>query len=94
LALIYNKNNGNYDPIKNEINKLKEEINKLKKFHEKKNPKDMKSYSIIADDSFVKNDLDNTFTVFKSIDGILSLIYADKNNSIICYDINERKKNY
>ena len=36
--------------------------------------------------------MDNSFTVFKSINDILYLIYANKNKSIICFDLNEQKK--
>ena len=38
------------------------------------------------------SDLDNSFTVFESINDILYLIYTNNNNSIICYDLNEQKK--
>ena len=36
--------------------------------------------------------LDNSFTVFKSINEILYLIYANENKSIICFNLIENKK--
>ena len=93
ITLIYNKyNNDNYNPIINEINKLKNEINILKKYHEINNPKDIQLLSNIVNDSYGFSDLDNSFTVFKTINDILYLIYTTKNKSIICYDLNEQKK--
>ena len=94
LILKYNKdNNDNYDPIFNEINKLKDEINKLKKYHENNNPKNIQLLSNIVNDSYAFSDMDNSFTVFKSINDILYLIYSNENKSIICYDLNKQKKN-
>ena len=92
LILIFNKfNKDNYDPIINEINKLKYEINILKKYHENNSPKDIQFLSNIVNDSLAWSDSDNSFTVFKSINDILYLIYSNKNKSIICYDLNEQK---
>ena len=95
LSLKYDNkfNNNNYNPIFKEINKLKNEINKLKKYYEISNLKNIVlSSSNIVNDSYAGGDLDNSFTVFKAINNILYLIYANKNKSIICYDINELKK--
>jgi len=86
--------------IKNEINKLKEknkilknEIEKLKKYHENNNNlKNIKLLYNISNDSYVNSTLDNSFVVFKSINYILYLIYSNKNKSIICYDLNEKRK--
>ena len=48
----------------------------------------------LANDSFAYSGVDNTFTVFKSINNLLYLIYSNKNKSIICYNlINFRKVN-
>ena len=93
LLLIYNKYiNQIYKQIIDEINILKIEVNKLKKYHEINNPKDIQLLSNIVDDSYAYTDLDNSFTVFKTINDILYLIYSNKNKSIICYDLNEQKK--
>ena len=103
IILFYNKAN---DFIFNEINKLNKDINNLKdennkikkelvilrEFHYNKNPKDMKYISDLTNDSYVNLGSNNTFTVFKSINEILYLIYSNKNKSIICYDLNQQKK--
>ena len=103
ISLLYDKAN---DFIINEINKLNKEINILKKennelkkelvvlreFHYNKNPKDLKYVSDLSNDSYVNLGSNNTFTVFKSINDILYLIYSNKNKSIICYDLNQQKK--
>jgi WD40 repeat protein len=52
----------------------------------------MKYISDLANDSYVNLGSNNTFTVFKSINEILYLIYSNKNKSIICYDLNQQKK--
>ena len=86
--------------IKNEIINLKEEnkilkneIKKLKKYHENNNNlKNIKLLYNISNDSYVNSTLDNSFVVFKSINYILYLIYSNKNKSIICYDLNEKRK--
>jgi hypothetical protein len=87
-----NKLNKAIDILKNENNKLKKELVILREFHYNKNPKDMKHISDLANDSYVNLGSNNTFTVFKSINEILYLIYSNKNKSIICYDLNQQKK--
>ena len=94
--LIYNKLNN--DEIKNEINYLKEEILTLKKeiknIKNKNNflnPKNIKYVKNIINDSYAIGGLDNTFSVFKSINNILYLIYANRNKSIISYDLINNK---
>ena len=85
--------------MKNEIKNLKEEnkflkneIYKLYNYHVKNNPKNIRLKSKISNDSYAHFDLDNSFTVFNSINNILYLIYSNKNNSIICYDLIQQKK--
>ena len=46
----------------------------------------------LTTDSYPHYALDNTFSVFKSINKFLNLIYATKLNSIICHDLNNNKK--
>ena len=46
----------------------------------------------ITKDSYSDYTLDNTFTVFTSIDDIIYVIYTNKNKSIISYNIMENKK--
>ena len=85
--------------IKNEIfnvkesnNKINDYIGKLEKNQKKEEIKDIKLLSNIIDDSYAWVNLDNTFTVFKSINSIFYLIYASENKSLICYDMNNMKK--
>ena len=112
MILLYEKENNNF--ILNEINKLKNDINDLKAENNKlKNeiktlkidnnndeaPSDIKLLSDITNNSYSSINIDNTFTIFESINKILYLIYSTINNSIICYDLNEEKiikelKNY
>ena len=95
--LPYNEKNSDFifneiNRLKNENEKLKKEINILKEYHNKRtNPKDIKFISDIVNDSYVDLDIDNTFTVFKSIKDLLYLVYSSKKMSIVFYDINNRK---
>ena len=50
-------------------------------------PKDLQYKKDLTKDSFSEYDYDNTFTVFKSINNILYLIYTNKNKSILFHDI-------
>ena len=102
IILIYKKNNksliknklNNYE-IKNEINYLKEEIKLLRKeiknLNSDLNPKNIKYVKNIINDSFAFDILEN-FSVFKSIDNILYLIYTNLNKSIISYNLINNKK--
>ena len=101
IILSYDENNKNY--IINEINKLKNDIknikienNKLKKEIDNLKANNIKSKNIkllsdIKNDTFACTNLDNIFSVFKSINDIFYLIYCNKNNSIISYDIVKQK---
>jgi len=71
---------------------LNDEIEKLKKYNIKDNPKDLKICLDVVTDSYASTTIDNSFTVFKSINEILYLIYANENKSIISYDLNKQKK--
>ena len=93
------KNDINY--LKDENNKLKNIINDLDNLKIEHNdndndsdnecPKDIKLLEDITNDSFTSINIDNTFTVFKSINDILLLIYSNKDKSIIGYDLDEKK---
>ena len=89
--------------LKKEINELKE-INSVKSINKdkieiktnNKNPdmEKIKDIQILKDfniESFTDCYLDNTFTVFRSVNDILNLIYTDKSNSIISYDLINNK---
>ena len=102
----YNLLKNDINNLKNEIEILKKEINiikvnessnllvnneKLKK-ENYSNPKEIKFLKNLTNDSYCEWDLDNTFTLFKSIDEILYLIYATENKSIISYNLINDKK--
>ena len=53
--------------------------------------KDIQYKNDLTKDSFSEYDYDNIFTVFKSLNNILYLIYTNKNKSIIYNDIDENK---
>ena len=59
-----------------------------------KNENNLKFYlkSDFIKDSYACHTLPNTFTIFKSINDLLYLIYSTETNSIICYDLNKEKK--
>ena len=101
IILSYNRNNNNF--ILNEINKLRNEIKELKKQNNKfikeidilksyhNNPKNFKLLSDIDKDSYACTNLDNIFTIFKSVNDVLMLVYSNKNKSLISYDLNNQK---
>ena len=105
VDIILNFNQYNNDLIFNEINKLKneirllkiennnlmQEVEKLKKFHDNKVPKEIKLLSEINNNSYSDYGLDNTFTIFTSINDFLYLIYSTKSKSIICQDLIDQK---
>jgi WD40 repeat protein len=47
---------------------------------------------ILIKDSFARNEIENTFIVFNSIDNILYLIYSNKNFSIISFNLIDSQK--
>ena len=55
-------------------------------------PEDIYFSSNISIESYCHWNIDNSFDVFKSINGILYLIYSDINCSIIAYDLINNKK--
>lgn len=101
IVLSYNRNNNNF--ILNEINRLRNEIKELKKQNNKfskeidtlksyhNNPKSIKLLSDIDKDSYACTNLDNIFSIFKSVNDVLMLIYSNKNKSLISYDLNNQK---
>ena len=102
ILLKYNKENPdfNYMELYNnnltlnlEIEKLKKELNQMKQiYQENKGPQNLTELSQITKDSYSDDVSDNTFTVFKSIQDYIFLIYSTKNKSIICYDLIGQKK--
>ena len=98
----YNELKNDINNLKDEINKLRKDIINLKINNnndsfteEKKQNSDITdiqfSHNLVMD-SFSQFALDNTFTVFKSINDILYLIYTNNNSSIISFDLIDNKK--
>ena len=56
------------------------------------NPINLKYSFQVTDNSYGCFDLDNTFTVFKTISNILYLVYSTKYKSIVCYNLDELQK--
>ena len=94
------------DALENEINYLKLENKKLKNDNNKKdnNNKDNNNkcianssnqFNLMIDlvaDSYTNSNIDNSFVIFKSINNLFYLIYANISNSLICYDIEKKRK--
>jgi len=78
---IFNKNNDILNP-KDIFNKNNDIFN----------PKDIELSNTFNLNSFIDSYMDNSFTVFKSKDKILYLIYSNKNKSIISYNLINNKK--
>ena len=106
IVLLYNrenkdtKNSNNYNELKNDINFLKEEINKIKlqikmpnsNNHESNNTtKNIELINIVNDSFSYKDWIDNSFTIFKSFDDILYLVYTNINKSLILYNVATNK---
>ena len=93
LEEIYYKYNSlltNFKDIKQEIKKLKKEQKNIKLIQNSENPKEIQFSNDIATDSFAGFSYDDSFTVFRSINNILKLVYATKNKSILCYDLDRK----
>ena len=58
----------------------------------KSNPKNIIFSNDIVEDSYSDYTLDNTFCIFQTINKLFYLIYANKKNTIISYDITNNKK--
>ena len=85
---INNKNNNMETFIYTDTNF--NSINKIgKKPLYKEEKIEIKNVGFLIEDSYSHSFLDNTFTVFKSVDDILYLIYTNRNMSIKKYDLNE-----
>ena len=98
----YNELKTEINNLKNDFKLLKNELDKLKNNNDMNNniknknkdtkPKDIHFLNDLVKDSFAKFCLDNTFSVFKSINNLFYLIYTNKNKSIISFDIMDNKK--
>ena len=56
------------------------------------NPKNIQFLQYLTKDSYTTSIIDYAFTIFKSINNILYLIYGNKNISIICLNLNNNQK--
>jgi uncharacterized protein YdcH (DUF465 family) len=101
----YNKLNSEIKRLKEEIEILKKDIEILKSIKLKINDsqekndkvnqfncKNIKYLANIVEDSYSDLWLANTFIIFKSINSIYYLIYINKKNSILSYDMINNKK--
>ena len=99
----YNELKNDINNLKDEIIKLRKDIINIKitnnsnnntnlNNHKSIDPKEIKFSHELVNDAYAKFTLDNTFTVFKSINEILYLIYTNKNKSIISYNLIDKKK--
>lgn len=66
--------------------------NKINKIENKFNPNNIQLLNNLTKDSYSDYALDNTFTVFISIDNIIYLVYSNVKKSIIAYNILDNKK--
>ena len=102
FSLLYSKNTK--EIFIEKINSLQKEVinlrdNNQKLFYELDNlrnlnnndPKKIEVSKNITKEAYAYTDLVNSFSVFKSLDEILYLIYATKEKSIICYDLEGQK---
>ena len=86
----YNKLNKNYNALKKELKSMENEQKKIKLIQNNENPKTIKFSKDIVTDSFAGFSYDDSFTVFRSINDILLIVYATKNKSIFCYDLEKK----
>ena len=86
---VINKNN----ELKNKVNQLEKEIDLIKSLYtDNQNPKSIKILTDVTRDSYSDDISDNTFEVFKTIQNSFYLIYSNKNKSIICFNLIDKKK--
>ena len=88
LKILYNHEVSKIKQFKIKSNNIIKNINN----NNNSEPKDIQFLKEITKDSYAGYDLLNSFNIFKSIDDILYLIYANKNKSIISYNIFDNKK--
>ena len=105
IELKYNENKSNsimeelndkYNKLSKSVKEDKIQLNSLKKeakgiIQNNDNPKDIQYSTDVVTDSFAGFSYDDSFTVFKSINDILELVYATKDKSINVYDLNNSK---
>lgn len=78
--------------IFNDNYKIKNDYHNINKIENKFNPNNIQFLSNITNDSYSDYTLDNTFTIFTSIDNIIYLVYSNIKKSIISYNIIDKKK--
>ena len=94
------------DDLKNEVEILKKEINDLKnkkiflkkdtgeknKKFEKKVTMNIKFVRDITEDTYAVSNIDHSFVIFKSINDLLYIIYSNIAKSLLCYDLEKKRK--
>ena len=82
------KTSNKKNSTKNEKEKIDKKLNKIKPNYEfKSNPEKIKYLKDITNDSYSNSYSDNIFIIFESFNNILYLIYSNKNNSIVTYNL-------
>lgn len=88
-VLIEEVKNDTQKEIKNETKKevKKEEKNEVSKG----DPLKLEFEKTLTDSAYCPSNIDNTFTIFNSVDNNNLLIYGTKNSNLECYDLNNQK---
>ena len=76
----------------NKISNIGEDFIDFKNIEFITNPKNVKYSFELTKDSYIYFYLDNSFSIFKSIDDLLILVYANKSRSIVSFNLIENKK--
>ena len=74
------------------MNNRKININNENKNNYKISPNSKLNYFDIIEDSYCPTDVENTFTIFNTINNMIYLVYTTKSNSINFYNLLEEKK--
>ena len=87
--LKLNQNKSNNQIINKNLNFSNDDKNKIENFS---NPQNIELLRTVVKDSYTNYLIDNQFSIFKSINNILFLIYTNKNRDIIFFDLINNKK--
>ena len=80
--------------LNGKLNKMKKNCKSIEKnniIENNSNPEDIRFSKVISNNLYMEYVLDNAFSVFKSINGILYIIFGNKKKSIIFYNFNNEQ---
>ena len=80
--------------LNGKLNKMKKNCKSIEKnniIENNSNPEDIRFSKVISNNLYMKYVLDNAFSVFKSINGILYIIFGNRKKSIIFYNFNNEQ---